>query len=778
MPAPDKSEYGATDHFNGPDKPAYSFTSLKNGDCSSLDSACLASKPLSAFRDHRPSEQLLVPVYESELLAKLDRYFEVTSRGSTMQVELRAGVLDFFANSYLLVLVPEMLGRAGVPHCSAYTGFIITTAFTTLMIGFLAKLPIPAGPGVGCATFFAYSLSTELQKNAPASSDGFSMLVLEQATTTCFVAALVMLLLALWNLPMRVFNLVPASVKNAMPPGLGLLLALVGFQQVGLVVSNPQTGLSIGNCFNPTVMVGLSGCFIMAFLERRQVKAAFIGSLFLLTAISWLTHLAPLPPCFFAWPNFSNFCSYISLEGLAMSTVLLRFIVAIYVICLFDIAGITYSCCQQAGLLAYDKSIPGVYWVFVACGIGSLIASGFGCSSSIVFAESFAGILVGGRTGLTAVICACCFLLALPFAPVMEAVPLFASAPVLVMLGVNLLGLARYLNWDDIEDSLPSFFTVALMPFCYSIEKALALGFGAHLVLEAMECVAHPREVFAVCARSIHMLFSWCESCKRAKPPLSLPRAQSFQEIAREGSVYSLALQDQVNSSHLLQCRPALQKLFEQTASRRVQQRQQQQQQEWSQAKANGKYSPSATSAGKRAEHSVFTLSPVNNSRLDAHGLYELCNQLGMPLASLEQAQQVIVREAGKSVDDEAYTHDWTLEGDEQLDGLGWEGKEEGEVSEEEEIEVEMEESILGPAASPTERGSLLPHTARRRGKKATELSRPVAAQTINYATFEHWWWFRHQGLGALEKVSNRGMSPRGISASPRVALRQRSNIT
>ena len=157
-----------------------------------------------------------------------------------------------------------------------------------------------------------------------------------------------------------------------------------------------------------------------------------------------------------------------------------------YIICLFDVAGITYAVSKVAGLVGEDGELEGGYWVFLSCGIGSIAAALMGCSPVIVLGESFAGVFVGGRTGLTSIVMGLCFIVAIPFAPIFKAVPLFASAPVLVLIGLDLLPLIQTLELRDVRQAFPSFCTILLMPLLFSIDRAIMCGLVVHCLIWAI----------------------------------------------------------------------------------------------------------------------------------------------------------------------------------------------------------------------------------------------------------------------------------------------------
>lgn len=282
-----------------------------------------------------------------------------------------------------------------------------------------------------------------------------------------------------------------------MPVGLGLLLALEGFQQMRLVVQGNGMLKTGPICFS--VVMGSIGCVLTTFLHHHQYKSAVLLPMIFITVVGWVAgedvlHIhgvhAPLPKFgswLSMWSDFGN--QYVSFDGFEIAKAIIPTI-SLYLIALFDIGGITYAVASAANLVqnkgTKDETLPGAHGVFLACGIGSMLAAVLGCSPVIALGESFAGVVVGGRTGLTAIFNAFFFALALVLAPIFSSVPEFASAPVLVLLGVDLLSLTKFLNLDDATEALPSFCTIALMPYLYSIDRAIIAGLVAYWMLAVL----------------------------------------------------------------------------------------------------------------------------------------------------------------------------------------------------------------------------------------------------------------------------------------------------
>mmetsp|Transcript_16832 Transcript_16832/g.41403 ORF Transcript_16832/g.41403 Transcript_16832/m.41403 type:complete len:603 (-) Transcript_16832:207-2015(-) len=417
----------------------------------------------------------------------LDRYFSISERGSSIRTEFMAGIANFVANAYLLVLMPKILEQGGVDPRIAITAFVISTTVGSLMVGLTANLPVPVGPGLGCAAFFAYGLTGSSAKP--------DLNATQMGITCCFLSGMAMMVLSSFDLPRRVFGVVPKSVKDAMPIGLGLLLSLCGFQQMKLVVSDPYTGVRMSTSIGLSVILGTAGAVLMAFLAHKGYDfTKFVAPIGIFTVLSWCFGLSALPKALFSIPAFGEtLINFHELGKFFWSPVF-----GLFMICMFDIGGIVESVCGFADAMdkvkGNDKKplitpngVRGEYWVYLSCGMSSILSAYLGATPVIAFGESFAGIDVGGRTGLTSVVSGICFFISLPFEPIFRSVPLYASAPVLVLLGVMLLKLTKGLKLQRMFTAFPSFCTIALMPYLYSIDKAIWAGLISWAALSLLE---------------------------------------------------------------------------------------------------------------------------------------------------------------------------------------------------------------------------------------------------------------------------------------------------
>eukprot|EP00658_Telonema_sp_P-2_P070351 TRINITY_DN59889_c0_g1_i1.p1 TRINITY_DN59889_c0_g1~~TRINITY_DN59889_c0_g1_i1.p1 ORF type:complete len:412 (+),score=93.88 TRINITY_DN59889_c0_g1_i1:152-1387(+) len=264
-----------------------------------------------------------------------------------------------------------------------------------------------------------------------------------------------------------------------------------GLQQCKIVVSDPDTDLAIGD-WNWSVVLALCATIIMVFMDHIGSELKFLVPMAAASIIGWATKVeSDWPSSFVAAPELKNFLDFSLVDAhLAVPAI------SLYIICLFDIGGLTYAISGLSGLMDDSGTPKGIYWVFVITSVGTFISTALGAVPIIVLGESFAGVLFGGRTGLTAVSTGLAFSVALPFSPILSQVPLYASSPVLLLLGVHLSSHLDTTEWRspptmngtlDLRIAVPAFCTVVLMPFLYSIDKAIMTGLAAHVVLLGLD---------------------------------------------------------------------------------------------------------------------------------------------------------------------------------------------------------------------------------------------------------------------------------------------------
>jgi len=409
----------------------------------------------------------------------LERIFKLREHGTTIGREIVAGFTTFAAMAYILAVNPEILAQAGMPEGALLTATAIGAALATLLMAALTNFPIALAPGMGINAFFAFSICIGM--GVPWQS----------ALGLVFVNGFIFLLLSLTKVREKIVDAIPPSLKIAVTAGIGFFIAFIGLKDGGLVVSNPATIVTMGNLASPPVALFFGGLLFMAALITLRVPGAIILGILAITIAGvfipdgkgmpitkWPGAIVSVPASIepsFLKLNFHLFSSD-PLRAVALTLTLL-------IVDMFDNLGSLIAVTRRAGLTETDGKIPRVGRAFIADSTAAIGSSLLGTSTVVTYIESATGVQAGGRTGLTAVVTALCFLAALVFTPLFLAVPAVAVAPALVMVGVFMFEEVTALDCRDMVDFAPAVLTILMMPLAFSISTGMGVGILALVVL-------------------------------------------------------------------------------------------------------------------------------------------------------------------------------------------------------------------------------------------------------------------------------------------------------
>ena len=385
--------------------------------------------------------------------------------------DLAGGITTFFTMAYIVVVNPSILAApgTGMPFTGALTATVLVAMTMTLLMGVYAGLPFAVAPGMGLNAFFAYTIV--LQNHVP----------WQTALGMVFWAGVLFLLVSATPLRERVATSIPAALRVAAAAGIGLLLTFIGFRNAGLIEADPATLVRLGHLDHRAAFL-LVGVVIAVALLQRNNPFAFLASIFAVTAVAWMAGYAQPPAQTTSLPDFSS--AFLKLDVLgALQWSLLPSIVAILFTDLFDSLSTFIGVANAAGLTEPDGRPLNLRRGLIVDAVATFGAGLAGTSSGTAFVESIAGIRVGARTGRASVITALCFLPCLFIAPLAAAVPPFATAAVLVLVGLAMFQTVLTLDFRTIEDSLPAFVTIVLIPLTLSITQGILWGFILHAVL-------------------------------------------------------------------------------------------------------------------------------------------------------------------------------------------------------------------------------------------------------------------------------------------------------
>jgi AGZA family xanthine/uracil permease-like MFS transporter len=404
----------------------------------------------------------------------MPRLFRVNAKPSaeTIKREAVAGLTTFVTMAYIVVVNPAILSSgAGMPFSGVLTATVLLAASMTLLMGLYADLPFAVAPGMGLNAFFAYSICAGRGIPFPT------------ALGMVFWAGVLFGLISLTPLRAKLAEGIPANLRTASAAGIGVFLTFIGLKNAGFIAADPTTLVRLGRLGMPS-MLALFGLCVTFWMLSRRSPLAFLSGILATTIAGWSVGLVHLPAAWIAKPDFSLIFELSPLK--ALEPALWAATISILFTDLFDSISTFVGVSQACGLLDSEGRPKNLQKGLLVDAAATLGAGLLGTSSGTAYIESAAGIEAGGRTGLTSVFTALCFLPCLFLAPAAGMVPSFATAPVLIIVGSLMFRSASALDLAKLEDALPAFLTVVLIPLTFSITQGLLWGFLAHAVLYAL----------------------------------------------------------------------------------------------------------------------------------------------------------------------------------------------------------------------------------------------------------------------------------------------------
>jgi len=408
----------------------------------------------------------------AETYERLDAFFKITERGSTISTELKSGLTTFLTLSYIILVNPPLMSEAGLSLDLTTTGTCVASAITTLMIGIWANLPLGCAPGIGLTAYFTYGLV----------GDNVSP---ENALAASFLSGVVCLLFSVSGLSDRLLKYIPEYIKYSTIVGMGLLIAFIGLVDMGAVQrGETESLLKLGALTSWKLWLSFMSLFLLVTLYSRGIQSACLISLCMASLIyffiseEWPTQFFDLP--FFESPRrlLDFHCAPFSMSiGVA----------SFFFVLLFDVSGVVYGCGHKCGLMDENQQILGAREVMISVSVGTILSALMGCSPMIVGVESMSGIATGGRTGLTAVVSAFLFLLSTFFRPLLTFIPSAATSPILVFVGIMMMEQVGNIDWQDTTIALPAFLTIVIMPFTYSISNGVFVGIISAVLMKSIK---------------------------------------------------------------------------------------------------------------------------------------------------------------------------------------------------------------------------------------------------------------------------------------------------
>jgi AGZA family xanthine/uracil permease-like MFS transporter len=408
---------------------------------------------------------------ETGLNRWLNDWFLLTERGSSVRQEIIAGITTFLTMGYIIFVNPNILGAAGLDQGAVFVATCIAAAIGCLIMGLYANYPIALAPGMGLNAFFSFVVVGEM---------GYSWQV---ALGAVFISGVIFLLLSMLKVREWIINSIPLSLRQSLAAGVGLFLAIIALKSAGIVVDSPATLVTLGDLTQPNAVLSGLGFLIIVILAHRQVPGAVMIGILLVTIASYFMGLVAFNGIVSAPPSLAPTLLQLDIAG-AFDVGMISVIFAFLFVDLFDTAGTLIGVADKAKLLDDEGKLPGIGKALMADSCASVCGSLIGSSTTTSFVESSAGVAAGGRTGLTAVVCAILFLACIFFSPLVAMVPAYATASALLYVSVLMAsGLAR-IDWEDITEAAPAFIAAIMMPLSFSIANGIALGFISYTAIK------------------------------------------------------------------------------------------------------------------------------------------------------------------------------------------------------------------------------------------------------------------------------------------------------
>lgn len=428
----------------------------------------------------------------------LEKIFHLKENKTDVKTEVIAGITTFMTMAYILAVNPSVLSACGMDSGAVFTATALAALIATLLMAAFSNYPFVLAPGMGLNAYFSYTVVLQM---------GYSW---QTALAAVFIESIVFILLSLTNVREAIFNAIPMNLKHAVSVGIGLFIAFIGLQNAHIVVDSATlVGVysfksSVANgLFNSegiTVVLALVGILVTGILVVKGVKGNILWGILITWGLGILCQLLgiyqvnPEIGMYSLLPDFSNGISVPSLAPTLMqmdfSGILsLDFFVVMFAflfVDLFDTLGTLIGVASKADMLDKDGKLPRIRGALLSDAIGTSVGAMLGTSTTTTFVESASGVAEGGRTGLTAVVAAILFGLSLFLSPIFLAIPSFATAPALVVVGFLMLTSITKINFDDFTEAIPAYVAIIAMPFMYSISEGIAMGVISYVVINVV----------------------------------------------------------------------------------------------------------------------------------------------------------------------------------------------------------------------------------------------------------------------------------------------------
>lgn len=441
----------------------------------------------------------------------LDKLFHLKENHTDVKTEIMAGITTFMTMAYILAVNPNILSASGMDRGSVFTATALSAFIASCLMALLSNYPFVLAPGMGLNAYFTYTVVLGM---------GYSW---QQALAAVFAEGIIFILLSLTNVREAIFNSIPMNLKHAVSVGIGLFIAFIGLQNAKIVVGNDSTLVSIFSFKSSvaegtfssqgiTVLLALIGILVTAILLAKDVKGSILWGILItwvLGIICQLTHLYVPNADLGYYSLLPDFSSGISVPSMAPTFMKMDFSIvfsldfvvimfAFLFVDMFDTLGTLIGVASKADMLDKDGKLPNIKGALLSDAVGTTVGAMCGTSTVTTFVESASGVAEGGRTGLTSIVAGILFALSLLLSPIFLAIPSFATAPALIVVGYLMLTSVTKIDFCDMTEAIPCFIAIIAMPFMYSISEGISMGVISYVVINLITGKAKEKKISAL----------------------------------------------------------------------------------------------------------------------------------------------------------------------------------------------------------------------------------------------------------------------------------------
>jgi AGZA family xanthine/uracil permease-like MFS transporter len=402
---------------------------------------------------------------------RLERYFQFTAHRTNWRTEILAGLTTFITMAYIIFVNPAILSETGMPLAAVTAATCLCAAFGSILMGGLANYPIALAPGMGLNAYFTYTVVKGM--GVPWQS----------ALGAVFLSGVIFLALTFTGIRQRLVAAIPHQLHAAVGGGIGLFIAFIGFRNAGIIVPSATTVVTLGNVRAPATALALFGLLLIAILQVFRVRASMLIGVLSTMLLGVIFHQVHWQPVHYSLSALRATAFHLDIHG-ALHIGAFEIIFVFLFVDLFDNIGTLVAVTQRAGLISPDHTIPRLNRIFFADATATVVGSLAGTSTVTSYIESSAGVAAGGRTGVTAIVTGLLFFLSLFIAPLVGAIPSFATSPALILVGGLMLTGLGQIEWDDPQIGIPAFLTVSTIPLTWSIADGLSFGLTSYAALQ------------------------------------------------------------------------------------------------------------------------------------------------------------------------------------------------------------------------------------------------------------------------------------------------------